>query len=72
TIIGVMTLSVIAEGNATIDFYLDGTRVHSDGSDPYTWRLDGLSPGRHHVRAEMAKQDGTIAYAQADIYVIGV
>ncbi len=72
TIIGDMTLSVIAEGNATIDFYLDGTRMHSDGTDPYTWRLDGLSPGRHHVRAEMAKPDGTTAYAQADIYVIGV
>ncbi len=72
TIIGEMTLSVYVEGNATIDFYLDGSKVHSDAAEPYAWRLDGLSPGKHHVRAELSKEDGTIAYAQADIYVLGM
>lgn len=72
TIIGDMMLSVYVEGQATIDFYLDGTKVHSDSAEPYAWRLDCVPPGKHHVRAELAKPDGTTAYAQADIYVLGV
>lgn len=70
TIIGDMTLSVYVEGTATIDFYLDGRRVHSDSMEPYTWRLDDVSPGWHQVRAEYATPDGTTAYAQADIFVL--
>ncbi len=69
TIIGDMTLSVYVEGNGSIDFYLDDVLVHSDEEAPYTWRLDNVSPGRHHVRAELARQNGAMAYAQADIYV---
>jgi len=69
TVVGSMAFTVSTDDGATVDFYLDGCKRYSDATSPYQWTVEGVTCGKHHLRAETVKPDGTLAYAQVDLYM---
>ena len=64
-----MSFTVSTSDDTTVDVYLDGMKRFSDTVSPYEWTLEGPAYGRHHLSAETTWLDGTLAYAQVDLFV---
>ena len=71
-IIGKMKFEVYTEYEGVVSFYLDDIKYYSDINPPYEWNYNISTLGKHEIRAEIQKRDGTVAYAKLEALIIKV
>lgn len=68
-LIGEMDLEVFSNGQEVV-FYVDGEKVYSDDTPPYTCKLLGAT-GKHEVIVE-ARSDDAMVYAVMEFYIFNL